>query len=154
MSKRSPERIYNYNNARVGKFHDNDHVTVTLSNGCKADGIVVVGRHGPGYGMTSSLRNKETGEIVYTIQIKSGPMKGMTYHANESQLSPGWTAGAAGDVCEAGSPARQTAAAPSASKEHTADVDIDQLLASGVLVAVTLVLAYGLLIAPGRPRLA
>lgn len=156
MPKSNVERVHNYDNTRTGDFHDGDQVTVTLSNGCRANGTVVIGRYGSGgHGMTSSLGNRETGEIVYSVRIESGTLKGATYYADESQLSHGWTAGAAGETCEAGGAVRRQVTAPSAEESHVAGVDIDTLLSIGAVAAFA-GLAYLAITVAGRssPQLA
>lgn len=64
-----------------------DRVTVNTGNGCSGNGTV-----------KTIIRDNETGEVMYQVQMESGTMRGAPYFASESQLTPGWgAAGTCGD---------------------------------------------------------
>lgn len=86
--------------------------------------------------MISSMRDQETGEIVYQVKIQDGPLRGAPYLARESQLSPGWSADAAGQTCEDDSTVRQpvTASAPEGSEAGGHDVETVALIAGGLIL--------------------
>lgn len=153
MPKPNPERRYSYENKTPGEYRDGDHVMVTMSNGCRAKGIVKIDR---GNGMISSMKDQETGEIVYKVEIKDGPLRGAPYSARESQLEHGWSADVAGQTCEDDSAVRQpvTASAPQGSEAGGHDVETAALVAGGLILVAMAGFAASRMFSGRRPGFA
>jgi len=148
----NPERRYNYDNQRTGNFQHDDQVTVTMTNGCRANGTVVIEK---GYGMTPTTRDPETHEIIYRVKIESGPLRGVTYYANESQLTSGWSADAAGNTCENGGTAHErVGAADDAHEAHAGDIDAETFVSLGIVAIIVTAVAVAFAAATSRTQFA
>ena len=110
-TKKGFETTYK-NTGEATRYKDGEEVTVTMTNGCRANGKIelagenarVKGGGGSNYG-NSTLRDADTGEVIYRVKITSGPHKGLSYTAHESQLTPGWNGS---DTCAAAAPFKES----------------------------------------------